>query len=1225
MKLKRLIVQGFKSFKDRTVIHFDDGITGIVGPNGCGKSNIVDALFWVMGEQSAKHLRGSSMKDVIFAGSSKYSPGAFAEATLVLENTNGKHIHIGSKVASPSEIQLTRKLYRNGETEYRINNEPARLRDIQEVFMDTGAGAKSYSIIAQGEINRLVQAKPEERRTMIEEVAGITKFKMRKRESIKKIEATQSNLARLNDLQSEIEKQLKSLEKQAEKAERARTLKEKIRRNELVTTSHRVFDLLKNVRDGATMVNEKRLEVESWTLEKEQFEVSLADERLNKDEQTERIEEFQKEYNELSRSLAAAEERLNSICRSQSEKEKQLEQKEKDLDDARLEVENRRERLEKLLAEREQVEEQGREEHDFSAMEERVEALKEELELRNDTLSNLEEEVTSARKALSEIDQQVFKNNSRLEEYAAQLQDLTAEIEALEKQYSGVSTQIAEEREAVNNGADLVEQLTALDQTHRSELEVLSGEVRELEKEFNNKNRELIQSESKLNSLIEINKSLEGVKQGAASFLEGRDDDAFSLLGNLIRSNEEDAAGVQALLADMVNTLVARDENGANELIAWLEGKTVGLDFLHGAADSVSAETEERLRLQGLDDLRPLNDVIQIAEGYEARVKPLLNGLYLSSKLTHSLAQEISGQIRFRGIAATDGQVTIKNFNGAKLISFAAAEDEQNGIVARNNRIVALTSEVEELQVKLASMNETLEAKRHALESLKITTDDVREKLSDARADHASKKSALESKLAGMESGMSRLEILQKRKVETSKARVDLLDSDDKLTRSQENLKAQLEEKESAYSVQSEETSLLRDQFDSERQELLEKQAMAKGYNDRLASLASQIEDVEAQITRLEQRVSTTEEAIEKIKEEIAHNEEELHALETSNQEAASVLQDKEEALSMLKDQLVMLLQSMQEREDKVKDLTKRISANEKDMAAHESKLGQWLTEEEQTVRDIFEKYRVDLRQVIGRFLEFSEEQYTELNDLNSMYQMETENGPITLEAESYEFNRRYGQDLRDCEQKYKNYKTEYSRLGDINWQAIEDYERQKLRHDFLRVQEHELRQSLEDLERAIAHIDEKSKTRFKAAFEEVDMRFQKVFPIIFGGGNARLQVTGSMDDTECGIDIIAQPPGKKMQNINLMSGGEKAMTAVSLIFSIFLVKPSPFCLLDEVDAPLDDANVGRFNELLREMSQESQFILITHNKKTMELNDTLYGVTMQEPGVSKAVSVQLH
>jgi len=258
VQLKRLIIQGFKSFKDRTTINFDDGITGIVGPNGCGKSNIVDALFWVMGEQSAKHLRGNSMKDLIFAGSSKYSPGAFAEATLVLENTDLKHIHIGSKVANPSEIQLTRKLYRNGDTEYRINGEPARLKDIHEVFMDTGAGAKSYSIIAQGEINRLVQAKPVERRTMIEEVAGVTKFKVRKKESLKKIDQTQTNLNRLNDLTIEIEKNLKSLQKQAEKAEKARSLRDKVKRNEVSYNAHKVFDALKELRDGSVEVNENR-------------------------------------------------------------------------------------------------------------------------------------------------------------------------------------------------------------------------------------------------------------------------------------------------------------------------------------------------------------------------------------------------------------------------------------------------------------------------------------------------------------------------------------------------------------------------------------------------------------------------------------------------------------------------------------------------------------------------------------------------------------------------------------------------------------------------------------------------------------------------------------------------------------------------------------------------------------------------------------------------------
>ena len=336
-------------------------------------------------------------------------------------------------------------------------------------------------------------------------------------------------------------------------------------------------------------------------------------------------------------------------------------------------------------------------------------------------------------------------------------------------------------------------------------------------------------------------------------------------------------------------------------------------------------------------------------------------------------------------------------------------------------------------------------------------------------------------------------------------------------------------------------------------------------------------------------------------------------------------LKEREQVLSGLKVELAQLLLGMQEREDEVKELNQKSNNTEKEIVSRKIKLEQNITDEEQVVRNLFEKYRINLRKDLAIYLELDEGIIDLLKDVSTMYVQETENGPVELIAEPYEFTRRYGQDLKDCSSKLKQYKQELNRLGEINWQAIEDYERQKLRSEFLKVQEDELRISLEDLHRAIEHIDSKSRERFKHAFNEVNTRFEKVFPIIFGGGNAHLKVVGDIDSPECGVDIIAQPPGKKMVNINLMSGGEKALTAVSLIFSIFLVKPSPFCLLDEVDAPLDDANVGRFNELLREMSNESQFILITHNKKTMELNDTLYGVTMQEPGVSKAVSVQLH
>ena len=399
----------------------------------------------------------------------------------------------------------------------------------------------------------------------------------------------------------------------------------------------------------------------------------------------------------------------------------------------------------------------------------------------------------------------------------------------------------------------------------------------------------------------------------------------------------------------------------------------------------------------------------------------------------------------------------------------------------------------------------------------------------------------------------------------------------------------------------------------------------SKGFSERVNAVSSQMTDVEGQIERQELKLSQNAELVEKLTIEIEESHNTANELEESNQSTAQELLDRDGVLSNFKDGLTDLLHSMQQREDEVKKLTSDINKTEKEMATLEAKLSKIIEDEEFVVRNMFEKHRIDLRDVLGVFLEYGEEEYKGLSDLSTMYFIEIEQGTKEIEKETYEFTRRFGKDLKDCEYRFRNYKTDLNRLGEINWQAIEDYDRQKLRFDFLNVQEAELRKSLEDLETAIGHIDEKSKKRFATAFNEVDTRFRRVFPIIFGGGNAELKLIGDLNDAECGVEIIAQPPGKKMQNINLMSGGEKAMTAVSLIFSIFLVKPSPFCLLDEVDAPLDDANVGRFNELLREMSNESQFILITHNKKTMELNDTLYGVTMQEPGISKAVSVQLH
>lgn len=1228
MKLLRLEIQGFKSFKDKTTIHFDEGITGIVGPNGCGKSNIVDALFWVMGEQSAKHLRGTKMKDLIFAGSSKYSPGNWAEVTLVLLNDSGKHIHIGNQVAKPQEIALTRKLYRNGETEYRINGIPARLKDIHEVFMDTGAGAKSYSIIAQGEINRLVQAKPQERRTMIEEVAGITKFKMRKRDSLKKIEHTQSNLNRLEDLQTEIYKNLKALEKQAEKAEKARTLKDKIKRHELIVKSHKEFDFLNDYVNAKRILENNDLELEQVSLRKDQLELALEDERLKKTDVMEKIDELQSEYNQMSRHLATCEERLRHLKRSKDDKIQLIESREKENIELESDIESRSVRLEELKEQLSKLESINFEEMDLTDLEEKVATLKETLTEKEDEISDLASQLEDSKKEFSEVDQQVFKNNSKLEEYSANLEDITAEIEQIEASTANHSDELVSQREELEKAKKI---LVDLEQKHfelKERLTKKSEELRSKDPILKELSKEVIQLESKRQSLIEINKSGEGIKQGGLSFIEESGNGNFEILGNIIECEPEYAKALEVLFEKTFDSLIGKTQDNQS-LSDWSKvNSNTSFDYImpFENASKCGEETIQRLQLKGCENVIAIEDILKFNNiEFGQNLRTFFNGFYIVENLTTELALKISNDISFKGLVSLDGNIFfVKTLNGLQLSARNEA-DVALGVVQRNNLINEMTEEYEGKKEILDSLENEVEQLDELVETLRADFEQVSNELNKVNNDFIALKSSLESKESSSGTTTARLDILKNRKIEISKAKLNLLESDEDFITRKETLEERVSDLSEMLSEARDALDEIKASYEEERSELLTLQANAKTYQSQITNIESQIQDVESQVSRYIEKKESNEQLLEKYNEEIESSQAAVIELELENTNQVEIMSDKENYLNIVKDELTQLLTGMQDRENEVKELTSKINKIEKQNVELNLKSNQIVADEEILVKDVFDKYRIDLRFTLSKFLELFPAQLEGLAELESMYLMESEDGEITVERIEYQFDKKFPAVIKESKEKLKRYRSDLNKLGEINWQAVEDYDRQKLRHDFLKSQEIELKKSLEDLTLAIDHIDQKSKERFELAYNEVNDRFTKVFPIIFGGGEARLEIVGDLDDIECGIEIIAKPPGKKMQSINLMSGGEKAMTAVSLIFSIFLVKPSPFCLLDEVDAPLDDANVGRFNELLREMSSESQFILITHNKKTMELNDTLYGVTMQEPGVSKAVSVQLH
>ncbi len=1225
MKLKRLTIQGFKSFKDRTTIHFDEGITGIVGPNGCGKSNIVDALFWIMGEQSAKHLRGHSMKDVIFSGSAKYSPAAWAEATLVLDNIAGKHIHIGNKVANPAEIQLTRKLYRNGESEYRINDNICRLKDIQEVFMDTGAGAKSYSIIAQGEIHRLVNSKPEERRVMIEEVAGITKFKLRRRESIRKIENTEENLARLQDIAQEIEKNLHALEKQAEKAEKARQLKEKIQRNDLVIQSHKVHDLLKTLRECLTFLQESEVNLQAWKVEKQNIEIGLEEERISKQDQIEKLDELQSEYNEISKQLAASEEKLNSTCKSQTEREQQLELRQGELQELTEEVQERQKKLELLKTEAFSVEKSGQEVVDFEAVSDKVNFLKEELGQKEENFQDLKKVSEVKTKLVFEKEQELERTTSRMQEFAGQLQDITKEIDGLEKQFGGISSQLAHEREEVFGLEQRLADCVAVEAKAKIVLTEVKRKTEDQEKTLHRVREQAMKVEGRLHSLEELQNGLEGLSGGSAAFLGTHKNGGFKLLGQLINSNGDHANAAQALLGQLVETVVG---GNLDEVLAWTkENHDKRIDFLCQWPAQIRRPSEElkaRLTLNGLRGLLTISDIIQAEPEVVAGLQSLLGECYLVENLNEEIFNQLPKDLPFDYLVSYDGRFLVKKVAGTAIVRNSAHSLGIN-LIEQNDRIKSLRAEHETLSLELAETSTLLQTLQQDFEEQKNGYEKAVEQLSQVRQEHAAKKSAFDAKSAGMQTYTGRLSILKERKSEISKARLELIEREDLTSKEVVVLRDELRTIDADLERDRDIMEELRLTYEGERSDYLRLQAQANSWLERLKGLNGQIADVELQIEKQIKKREQLEQMTAQYQQDIETLEAQAMSIEEANKNTAMVLSDREEILSLMKDRLAELLLGMKEREDRARELGQKINKVDKEMVEHQMRLNKAVEEEAQLTKDNFEKYQIDLRECLGLFLQFTENEYAQLQDISSAFVMETEHGQQIIVKQPYEFHRRYGQDLKECSEKLRNYKSEMGRLGEINWQAIEDYQRQKMRFDFLKMQEDELKKSLEDLRQAIERIDQKCRERFKIAFDEVNQRFQRVFPIIFGGGNASLNIVGNPDDPDCGVEIFAQPPGKKMVNTSSMSGGEKALTAVALIFSIFLVKPSPFCLLDEVDAPLDDANVGRFNELLREMSGECQFILITHNKKTMELNDTLYGVTMQEAGVSKAVSVQLH
>jgi len=1191
MRIKRLDMVGFKSFMDRTVIAFDGGVTGVVGPNGCGKSNVADAVRWVLGEQSAMRLRGRSMEDVIFNGSESKPPLSMAEVAVTFENDRPGELP--PQYQGFSEITVGRRLFRTGESDYTINKASARLLDVNDLFFGSGVGRTAYSIIEQGRIGQIVSARPEDRRAIVEEAAGITKYKKRREAAERKMEATQQNLLRVADIAAELGKQLDGLNRQARKAERYKALRARIRELELHVAANRYLELTAGRRAAEERHAAARAEDAEVAARLAENEAAIEAGRAGLEEGERRLAELTAREHELE-----SQERVSEVSAQAAERE--LSQIAERTRAQAAEVEALKAQAEALAGERDALVAQrdrlagsaGADEARLAEAEaaQRDAALRE-AEIAADAETTRGEAATAlgraagSRSQLAQIERQRADLRARHARARGEIEELASRSVALDGSRSDHVEKLGKTRQLKLR---LEEQRGAQEET----LERTRSEFIQNEAKLITLREELSDRRARLQSLLEVMRNYEGYGRGVRSLMTragqgdaAKDRGIFGLVADVVSAPPEYENAVEAVLGERLQYVIVESHSQGVEAIDWLKSAAEG---------RASLIPLSRLRESGGPTAEPDRshpafvatclEVVRFEPAYEKLVRFLLGDAVITRTLPDALEMWQSGEAR-RTLVTLDGEV----LDPWGVVTGGPLEGEGHGALQRRREVQELEETVRSFEAEFALAQErhrTLQARLLQLEAaLKALDRDGREK---------------ELALLDQEKDLARLG----EEVERVSARVGQLEVE----------RAGLEEELAALDREEESHRLEAASAEAERARC---EARAREAGLRLEELRRRAEVLAAEVMNLKVKV----------------------AADAERREAAgAALRRADDARREVEERRGRLFATLSEANARAAELQGRMEGTRVDAgrlatelarvraslatgrAGHEAAVG-GVRAREVEVRELRKRAEA-ATQAAGEAALTAREQALELAHLEEQTR---ERCQAELKHELFRFHLEKPPTGADRE-KLDELKGQAERMGGINLTAIEEYDELAKRHAFMTAQKADLEASLSDLRSAIVKINRASRERFRETFDRVNEKFQQVFPRLFNGGRAGLVLTQDSDGdaAEAGVEIFAQPPGKKLQSVNLLSGGEKALTAVSLIFSIFLIKPSPFCLLDEVDAPLDDANVGRFNDMVREMSKASQFILVTHNKRTMEMVDTLYGVTMEEPGISKLVSVRL-
>jgi len=1166
MRLSKIKLAGFKSFVDPTTIPLPSNLIGVVGPNGCGKSNVIDAVRWVMGETSAKHLRGDSMADVIFNGSSARKPVGQASIELLFDNSDNT---ITGEYAKYNEISVKRVVSRDGQSQFYLNGTRCRRRDITGIFLGTGLGPRSYSIIEQGMISRLIEAKPEDLRVFLEEAAGISKYKERRKETENRIRHTRENLDRLNDLREELGKQLDRLQRQSRTAERYKALKqeERLLKGQLTALRWKGMDSQAGEREKE--IREQETAFEEQVARQRAIEADIEKLRDAHVEATESFNEVQGRFYSVGGDIARIEQSIQHANERRAEQEEELQAAERSWIEFETHLASDRRKIEELkqsLQELQPALETTRAAQEVSGI-----ALSDAEQAMNDWQLHWDEfnqhsagvsrTAEVERTHISNLEQQYIQIEQRIERLQEELK---------RQSHDGLEKEIAERLMQVT---EFSEKTAALqEQLHQKQQAIESA------RDTNHQlNTELNEQRSQLQSMQGRFSSLEALQQAALGKTEGDvvqwlSDNGFENAQRLAQGIKVADGWERAVECVLGFKLEAVCVNDFDKAAAHLANLAHGSLSLFDMAVSQSSSSTASLSTGSLAST--LNDHVESSWS----LAPVLAGVYAVESLQEALV------LRPR-LAAHESVITRDGeWVGSSWLRVARDADDKAGVISREHELKELASSIEVLTSEINTAEERLAESRELLKQLEADRETIQQDMNrknQAQAD-------VQAQLSGRQ---AKLDQIRNRSQNIDQEISELIQQKDQ---NQENTKAARQNMEQAM----DDMAMMEQQRDTLSQQRDELRSTLEQSRNRAREDRDAAHEVKLKTETMSTELASTEQNLERMEHQLTQVGERRETLKAA-------LAESEEPLAKMKEELEQLLEDRMSVEEELSAARRKVEELEHTIRSQDA--------ERHKVENQAQEIRGTLEQIRMAWQELKVRRQTLVEQLGETgYTLETLFESMPEEAEE----KMWAEQVEHVSQRI-------NRLGPINLAAIDEFQTESERKAYLDSQHADLTEALDTLENAIRKIDKETRTRFKETFDKVNSGFKELFPRLFGGGHAYLELTGD-DLLDTGVSVMARPPGKRNSTIHLLSGGEKALTAVAMVFSIFHLNPAPFCMLDEVDAPLDDANVGRFCDMVREMSEKVQFIIITHNKITMELANQLNGVTMHEPGVSRLVAVDV-